>query len=183
MLLNDYDSDDTSCSTSSPSEGEILESEREFQAYTGSLMMVRRLLGSQPVELEQSQRENPFHTRCKVFENICSGIVDTGSYCNCCSSRLVDKLALTIVPHTKSYKLQCIKDYEGIVVKNQVSIPISMGNYNGNVLCDVVPMEVGHILLGRPWKFDKHAIHDGLTNKISFHHKGKKLTLSPLSPQ
>jgi len=55
MFLNDYDIDDTSSSTSSPSEGEILESEGEFQAYTGSLMMVRRLLVSQPVEIEQSQ--------------------------------------------------------------------------------------------------------------------------------
>ena len=112
--------------------------------------MVRRLLGSQPVEIEQSQQENLFHTRCKVFENICSVIVDSGSCCNCCCLRLVDKLALTIVPHPKPYKLQWIKDDEGIVVKNQVSIPISTGNYNKNILCDVVPMEVGHILLGRP---------------------------------
>jgi len=97
--------------------------------------------------------------------------MDSGSCCNCCSSILVDKLALTIVPHPKPYKLQWIKDDEGIILKNQISIPISMGNYNKNVLCDVVPMEVGHILLERPWQFDKHAIHDGLTNKISFHHK------------
>ena len=50
-------------------------------------------------------------------------IVDSGS---CCSSRLVDKLALTIVPHPKPYKLQWIKDDEGIVVKNQVSIQFIM---------------------------------------------------------
>jgi len=44
-------------------------------------------------------------------------------------------------------------------------------------------METRHILLGRPWQFDKHVIHDGLTSKISFHHKGKKITLCPLSAQ
>jgi len=44
-------------------------------------------------------------------------------------------------------------------------------------------MEVGHILLERPWQFDKHVIHDGLTNKIIFHRKGKKITPYPLLPR
>jgi len=51
---------------------------------------------------------------------------------------LVDKLALRIVPHPKPCKLQWIKEYDGIVVKDQVSIPISIGNYNENVLGNIV---------------------------------------------
>nr|KYP31381.1 Transposon Ty3-I Gag-Pol polyprotein [Cajanus cajan] len=43
-------------------------------------------------------------------------------------------------------------------------------------------MEACHILLGRPWQFDKQTHHDGLTNKIIFTHKGKKFVLHPLSP-
>jgi len=43
-----------------------------------------------------------------------------------------------------------------------------MGNYNDNILCDVVPMEAYHILLGRSWKFDKKTTHNGLTNEINF---------------
>jgi len=49
----------------------------------------------------------------------------TGSCCNYCRSRLGDKLALTTKPHPKPYKLQSIKDDGGIVVRDQVSIPIS----------------------------------------------------------
>ena len=45
---------------------------------------------------------------------------------------------------------------------------------------DVVPMEACHILLGRPWQFDKKTLHDGLTNEISFIHKHKYFVLSPL---
>ena len=41
-------------------------------------------------------------------------------------------------------------------------------------------MEACHILLGRPWQFDKKTLHDGLTNEISFTHKHKKFVLSPL---
>ena len=57
-----------------------------------------------------------------------------------------------------------------------------MGNYVDNVLCDVVPMEACHVLLGRPWQFDKQTIHDGLTNEITFTHNNKKFVLHPLTP-
>jgi len=58
-----------------------------------------------------------------------------------------------------------------------------MGQYTDKVLCDVVPMEASHILLGRPWQYDTRAIHDGFTNKISFIHNDKKIILKPLSPK
>ncbi|RDX99855.1 hypothetical protein CR513_17035, partial [Mucuna pruriens] len=45
----------------------------------------------------------------------------------------------------------------------------------------VVPMVATHILLGRSWQFDKKVTHDGVTNKLSFENKGKKVTLKPLS--
>ncbi|XP_048613375.1 uncharacterized protein LOC125587212 [Brassica napus] len=48
--------------------------------------------------------------------------------------------------------------------------------------CNVLPMDACHILLGHPWQFDKRAVHDGFTNQHSFDHKGKKITLVPLSP-
>ena len=51
------------------------------------------------------------------------------------------------------------------------------------VLCDVVPMEATHILLGRPWQFDRKFFHDGFTNKISFNFHGHKVILKSLSPK
>ncbi|RDX66199.1 hypothetical protein CR513_55054, partial [Mucuna pruriens] len=36
-------------------------------------------------------------------------------------------------------------------VDKQVSMPFAIENYKGEVLCDVVLMEAGHILLGCPW--------------------------------
>ena len=44
-------------------------------------------------------------------------------------------------------------------------------------------MQAAHILLGRPWQFDKRAIYDGFLNQYSFVHSSKKLTLAPLTPQ
>jgi len=56
-----------------------------------------------------------------------------------------------------------------------------VGNYKDKVLCDVNPMEACHILLGRPWQFDKKTMHTGLTNEIAFTHKENKFILYPLS--
>ena len=50
-------------------------------------------------------------------------------------------------------------------------------------MCDVVPMQAAHIILGRPWQFDKRITFDGYLNKYSFLHNGKKITLAPLTPQ
>ena len=57
-----------------------------------------------------------------------------------------------------------------------------MRNYKDEILCDVVPMEACHILLRRPWQFDKKTIHNGLTNEITFTHREKKIVLYPLTP-
>jgi len=75
--------------------------------------------------------------------------MDSGSCCNYCSSRIVEKLALTIKPHPKCYKLWWINNDGGIVVKDQMSVPISIGKYE-EVICDVVSVVAKHILLGRP---------------------------------
>ena len=29
------------------------------------------------------------------------------------------------------------------------------------VQCDIIPMDICHILLGRAWQFDSHVVHDG----------------------
>ena len=48
--------------------------------------------------------------------------------------------------------------------------------------CDEVPMSVCHLLLGRPWQFDKGDMHDGRTNYVSFKWNNKTLVLRPMTP-
>jgi len=66
-----------------------------------------------------------------------------------------------------------------MIVNQQVKIPFSIVDYYDEVLCDIIPMEVEHILLGRPWKFDKKAIHN---DKITLTHGSKNFKLVPLTP-
>jgi hypothetical protein len=43
-------------------------------------------------------------------------------------------------------------------------------------------MQTCSLLLHRPWEFDTDAVHHGRANKYTLMHKGKKITLLPLTP-
>ena len=43
-------------------------------------------------------------------------------------------------------------------------------------------MEAGHILLGRPWQFDRKIIYNDRTNEITLTHLGTKFVLHPQTP-
>ena len=70
-----------------------------------------------------------------------------------------------------------------LVVDRQVLICFYIGKYVDEILFDVAHMEASHLLLGRPWQYDRDVVHNGVTNKFSFVHKGKKVTLTPMSPR
>ena len=43
-------------------------------------------------------------------------------------------------------------------------------------------MEVGHLLLGRPWQYDRKIIYNGLSNEITLTHLGTNFVLHPQTP-
>ena len=62
-------------------------------------------------------------------------------------------------------------------------IIFSIGSYKDVVECDVVPMQACHILLGRPWQFDRDSMHHGRSNQYSFLFHDKSIVLHPMSPE
>ena len=65
----------------------------------------------------------------------------------------------------------------------QVLVALSIGKYEDEVLCDVVPMHACHLLFGRLWQYDRRVTHDRFANKYSFTLKGQPITLVPLTPK
>ncbi|XP_024009493.1 uncharacterized protein LOC112084576 [Eutrema salsugineum] len=149
----------------------------------GELLVTRRTLNVQTKTEGNEQRENFFHSRCMVQRKVCSLVIDGGSCTNVASESMVEKLGLKLMKRPKPYKLQWLNEAGEMEVKNQVMVPISIGKYQDEILCDVLPMDAGHILLGRPWQSDRRVMHDGFTNRYSFDYHGKKTTLVPLTPQ
>jgi len=62
-------------------------------------------------------------------------------------------------------------------------VPFSIGKYVDEILCDMIPMQASHILLGRPSQYDRKAIHDGVKNRYTVVKDGKTITLVPLTPK
>jgi hypothetical protein len=47
-------------------------------------------------------------------------------------------------------------------------------------MCDVIPMYVCHVLLGRPWQYDMNVIHDGRINTYTLEKNGRTDILLPI---
>ncbi|KAJ9177048.1 hypothetical protein P3X46_012302, partial [Hevea brasiliensis] len=169
----DDDVDDDDASESMPPLEEASDVEH---AVGGNILVVRRALSAQAKEEEGHalQRENIFHTRYFVNGKTCSMIVDSGSCVNVASTLMVAKLGMRTMKHPRPYKLQWLNECGEIKVNKQVMLAFSIGRYKDEVLCDVVPMHAGHILLGRPWQYDRKVVHDGFRNRYSFDHDGRR---------
>ena len=76
--------------------------------------------------------------------------------------------------HPRPYKLQWLNNSGEVHISKQVLVTFRIGRYEDDIVCDVVPMQAAHILLGRPWQFDRRVTFDDFLNKYSFLYNGKK---------
>jgi hypothetical protein len=67
-----------------------------------------------------------------------------------------------------------------ILVNEQCKVKLRIDNYKDEVLCDIIPMDACHILLGRSWKYDRKSIHDGRRNTYCLEKNRNKNVLLPL---
>ena len=128
---------------------------------------------------DPSVRANVFRTRCLVQDKACSLIIDGGVYKSYASTTMIEKLRLPTTKHSCPYKLQCLNVNGEIKVDEQVLISFSIGKYKDEVLCDVVPMQAGHMLLGRQWQFNRQVTYNGVSNKYSFKMNESVVPLPP----
>ena len=132
--------------------------------------------------VDEDQKYNLFHTRADIDGKSIKVIIDGGSCYNLASTDLCDKLQLPLSKHSNPYQVQWLSDEKSFKIEHKVEVSFKIGPYEDKVECDVVPMKVCHILLGRPWQFNKGAIHDGRTNHYSFKWKDKMFVLRPMTP-
>jgi hypothetical protein len=119
------------------------------------------------------QRTRLFRTACKTKDRVCKVIVDSGSTNNLVSTGMVEKLELEMSDHPNPYKVSWLQKGHQVTVTKQCLVEFKIGGYNDNILCDVIPMDVCHLLLGRPWKYDRNVIHDGRMNTYTLEKNGR----------
>nr|GEU87194.1 putative reverse transcriptase domain, zinc finger, CCHC-type, aspartic peptidase domain protein [Tanacetum cinerariifolium] len=111
-------------------------------------------------------------------------IIDGGSCENIVSTTMVKKLDLPIQNHPDPYQLTWLKKGNLVKVTHRCLVHFSIGNkYTDELWCEVIPMDVCHILLGRPWLYDRRVKHDGYRNTYTFKKDGVSITLAALNPK
>jgi hypothetical protein len=144
---------------------------------------VTQILSVQVKEAENGQQHNLFQTRAKVEGKVYKVIIYGGSYHNFASKKMVEKLGLKLLQHPHPYHVQWLNDLEDIKIGYKVKVPFRIGEYIDSVECDVVPMIVCHLLLGRPRRYDRSSLHCGHSNQYTIKWKGKEMVLKPMTPQ
>eukprot|EP00253_Pinus_taeda_P023576 PITA_23576 len=96
---------------------------------------------------------------------------------------MVEKLELKRLKHPTPYKVSWLQKGHQLLVDEQCEVEFQIGRYKDKVICDIMPMDVCHILLGKPWQYDRKVVHDGLMNYYKFVKDGIKHTLVPIKEE
>ncbi|XP_074301641.1 uncharacterized protein LOC141633046 [Silene latifolia] len=147
----------------------------------GLSLVTWRLMHTQSQPLEMDQRQQIFRSKCTIKGRVCNLIIDGGSCTNVASSTLIEKLSFPTQDHPSPYKLRWLNKGAEVRVDKQCLVTFSIGkNYSDEALCDVLPMDACHLLLGRPWEFDRDSVHHGRDNTYTFKFGSRKVILTPL---
>ncbi|XP_030964692.1 uncharacterized protein LOC115985950 [Quercus lobata] len=111
---------------------------------------------------------------------VCRLVIDSGSCENVVSEEAVQKLGLATKKHPNPYKLSWLKRGNEVTVSKRCLVSFSIElKYKDNAWCDVVVMDACHLLIGRPWQYDREVQHDGKKNTYSFMFGSTKIVLLP----
>eukprot|EP00253_Pinus_taeda_P018981 PITA_18981 len=93
---------------------------------------------------------------------------------------MVEKLGLKHLKHLNPYRVSWLEKGHQLLVDEQSEVEFQIGRYKDKIICDIMPMDVCHILLGRPWQYVRKVTHDGVLNCYKFEKDGVRHTLVPI---
>ena len=100
---------------------------------------------------------------------VCRLVIDFGRCENVVSEKAIQKLGLAIEKYPNHYKLSWLEKDNEVTVSKRCLISFFIGmKYKNKAWCDVVVMDACHLLLGRPWQYDREVQHNGRKNTYSF---------------
>jgi hypothetical protein len=147
----------------------------------GRSLMMRKFLLTPEKEVESPiHRNRLFRTACKTKDMVCKVIVDSGSTDNLISTEMVEKMELETIEHPSPYRVSWLQKGHQVNVTKQCLVEFKIGGYNDKILCDVIPMDVCHLLLGRLWQYDRNVIHYGRMNTYTLEKNGRTHMLLPI---
>ena len=101
---------------------------------------------------------------------------------NVVSKDVVKLLNLKVELHPNPFRVAWVNDHT-LPVAQRCLVSIQMGDYKGEIYCNVLLMDVAHVLLGLLWLYDLNVINFGKDNIYSFKYKGKNIILRHAKPK
>ena len=92
------------------------------------------------------------------------------------SSNIVACLGLKFVLNPKSYNVSCVNN-NSITVNDKCLFPIKFIDFHDEIWCNMIPINLGHVILGRLWIYDLDVTISSRSNSRSFDFKGRKIKL------
>jgi hypothetical protein len=130
--------------------------------------------------VDKGQHWSLFQTQCMVKGKACKLMVDGGSYYNGISKAVVATLGLSTWRIPEPKLVAWLNSCGMLKITHKVRMPFTVGDYVDEVECDVLPLEVCGLLLGRPWQYDRNVTHARRANTYYFVHDRKHRTLKPM---
>ena len=164
-------------------EGSDFDDDTGHEEFLNSIRrVIVRCTLAQPEDTNDWRRTTIFHTWTKIGDKNCKIIVDSESCVNVVSSSLVSKIGLKMVPHPSPYKVAWV-NASSIEVNERCLIPVQFATYKDKIWCDMISIDAGHVILGRPWLFYMDVTLWEKSNTCTFNHEGQQIKLIPSQPK
>lgn len=96
------------------------------------------------------QRKALFRIVCKSKRKCFEVVIYSGRTHNLDSTKMVEKLGLKNMKHPTPYKVSSMHKGHHILVNEKCEVEFHIAKYHDKVLCDLMPMDVCHVMLGIP---------------------------------
>lgn len=147
---------------------------KDFTWWETTRLGVIRCALTQPKGIEDWRRNAIFYTYIKCGDKSCKIIINSEGCINTISFGSIYHLGLKSISHPKPYNVLKVNN-ASTTVKEIYHFPIKILDYHDEIWCDVIPMDVGHIILGRSWLYDLNITIFERSNSYSFVFYGKKI--------
>ena len=91
-------------------------------------------------------------------------------------------MGLRAEPHPHPYNVNWVDKTAQSIIQH-CRVLIHMSSYKDRVWCDVLDIDVAHILIGRSWLYDLDVTSLDKSNTYEFKFNRKKIVLKPAKPK
>ena len=93
-------------------------------------------------------------------------IVNSGSKKNLISVEVIKRMDLPMTPHPHPYTISWIQQGRDLQVSQQCRLPYDIKPFKDEVLCDIAPLEVCDVVLGKPYLWKWHVVYESRPRSV-----------------